>query len=174
VCGWIVDLRRDTGGSMWPMFQAIRAIVGEPPFGSFVDSSGARTAWAYPTSGEGSESGTVTPLSHPHGSIAVLTSRLTAGAAEAIVVSFRGRAETRSFGEPTWGTPTGSSFYSLADGALLQLTTAFDADRMGVEYRSRIRPDEALPVDWARLGTPDDPMIVAAGTWLRAQEGCKK
>jgi hypothetical protein len=57
---------------------------------------------------------------------------------------------------------------------LLQLTTAFDADRMGVEYRSRIRPDEALPVDWARLGTPDDPMIVAAGTWLRAQEGCRK
>jgi C-terminal processing protease CtpA/Prc len=174
VCGWIVDLRRDTGGTMRPMFQAIRAIVGEPPFGSFVDSSGARTAWAYPTAGDGSEPGTATPLSHPHGPIAVLTSRLTAGAAEAIVVSFRGRSETRSFGEPTWGTPTSSYFYSLADGALLQLTSAFDADRMGVEYRSRIAPDEVMPVDWARLGTPDDPMIVAAGTWLRAQDGCKK
>jgi carboxyl-terminal processing protease len=173
VCGWIVDLRRDTGGSLWPMFQAIRAIVGEPPFGSFVDSSGTRTAWAYPTAGDGSEPGTVTPLSHPHGPVAVLTSRLTAGAAEALVVSFRGRAETRSFGEPTWGTPTTSSFYSLADGALLQLTAAFDADRMGVEYRSRIAPDEAMPVDWARLGAPDDPMIVAAGTWIRAQEGCR-
>jgi carboxyl-terminal processing protease len=174
VCGWIVDLRRDTGGTMWPMFQAIRAIVGEPPFGSFIDSSGARTAWTYPTAGDGSESGTVTALSHPHGPIAVLTSRLTAGAAEAIVVSFRGRPDTRSFGEPTWGTPTSSYFYSLADGALLQLTAAFDADRMGVEYRSRIAPDEAMPVDWARLGMPDDPMIVAAGTWIRAQEGCKK
>jgi carboxyl-terminal processing protease len=174
VCGWIVDLRRDTGGSMWAMFQAIRAIVGEPPFGSFVDSSGARTAWVYPTEGEGSASGPVTPISHPHGPIAVLTSRLTAGAAEAIVVSFRGRAETRSFGEPTWGTPTSSSVSSLADGAMLQLTAAFDADRMGVEHRSRIQPDEAMPVDWAHLGTPDDPMIVAAGTWIRAQEGCKK
>jgi carboxyl-terminal processing protease len=174
VCGWIVDLRRDTGGSMWPMFQAIRAIVGEPPFGSFVDSSGARTVWAYPTAGDGSDSGPVTTLSHPHGPIAVLTSRLTAGAAEALVVSFRGRPETRSFGEPTWGTPTSSSFSSLADGAMLQLTAAFDADRMGVEYRSRIRPDEAMPVDWARLGTPDDPTIIAAGTWIRAQAGCRK
>jgi len=34
VCGWIVDLRRNTGGAMWPMFQAIRAIVGEPPTGA--------------------------------------------------------------------------------------------------------------------------------------------
>jgi C-terminal processing protease CtpA/Prc len=174
VCGWIVDLRRNTGGAMWPMFQAIRAIVGEPPFGSFVDSSGARTAWVYPTAGDGSASGTVTALSHPHGPMAVLTSRLTAGAAEAIVISFRGRPETRSFGEPTWGTPTSSHFYSLADGALLQLTAAFAADRMGVEYRSRIAPDEAMPVDWARLGTAADPMIVAAGTWIRAQEACRR
>ena len=174
VCGWIVDLRRDTGGALWPVFQAIRAIVGEPPFGSFVDSSGARTAWAYPTVGDGSASGAVTPLSHPHGPMAILTSRLTAGAAEALVVSFRGRPETRSFGEPTWGTPASSNSYPLADGALLELTAAFDADRMDVEYRSRIAPDEALPVDWARLGTPDDPMIVAAGTWIRAQEGCQK
>jgi hypothetical protein len=57
---------------------------------------------------------------------------------------------------------------------MLQLTAAFDADRMGVEYRSRIRPDEAMPVDWARLGTPDDPTIIAAGTWIRAQAGCRK
>ena len=174
VCGWIVDLRRDTGGEMWPMFQAMRAIVGEPPFGSFVDSSGTRTAWAYPTSGDGSAPGAVTPLSHPHGPVAVLTSRLTAGAAEAVVVAFLGRPETRSFGEPTWGTPTTSRFDTLADGAMLQLTEAFDADRAGVEHRSRIAPDEAMPVDWARLGSPDDPVIITAGTWLRAQPGCQK
>jgi carboxyl-terminal processing protease len=174
VCGWIVDLRRDTGGEMWPMFQAIRAIVGEPPFGSFVDSSGARTAWAYPSSGDGSAPGAVTPLSHPQGPVAVLTSRLTAGAAEAVVVAFLGRSETRSFGEPTWGTPTTSRFDTLADGAMLQLTEAFDADRAGVEHRSRIAPDETMPVDWARLGSPDDPMIITAGTWIRAQRGCGK
>lgn len=103
-----------------------------------------------------------------------MTSRLTAGAAEAVVVAFLGRSETRSFGEPTWGTPTTSRFDTLADGAMLQLTEAFDADRTGVEHRSRIAPDEAMPVDWARLGSPDDPMIIAAGTWLRAQPGCRK
>ena len=152
VCGWIVDLRRNTGGSMWPMFQALRAIIGEAPIGSFVDGSGTRTPWAYPQDADGA----APPLSHPRGPVAVLTSRLTAGAAEAIVVAFRGRPDTRSFGEPTWGTPTMSQSYALVDGAMLQMTEAFDADRTGFEYHTRIAPDVAMPIDWARLGAPDD------------------
>ena len=170
VCGWIVDLRRNTGGAMWPMFQALRAIIGESPAGSFVDESGAHAPWVYPQDADGP----VTPLSHPQGPIAVLTSRLTAGAAEAIVVAFHGRAETRTFGEATWGTPTSTQSYALVDGAMLQLTEAFDADRTGFEYHSRIAPDQPMPIDWARLGAPDDPMVVAAGTWLRTQAGCRK
>jgi C-terminal processing protease CtpA/Prc len=170
VCGWIVDLRRNTGGAMWPMLQALRPIIGEAPIGSFVDGAGAKTPWAYPQDADGAPA----PLAHPNSPVAVLTSRLTAGAAEAVVVAFRGRLATRSFGEPTWGTPTSTETYSLVDGATLVLTSAFDADRTGFEYHSRIAPDEAMPIDWARIGAPDDPIVVAAGTWLRAQTACKK
>jgi carboxyl-terminal processing protease len=167
LCGWIVDLRAATGGSLEPMLQALGAIIGPPPIGSSVDASGARTPWSYPA---GSPS--ATPLAHPQGPVAVLTSRLTASAAEGLVVAFRGRVGARSFGEPTWGTPTTSLAYALADGAQLQLTQAFDADRSGQTYKGPIAPDEPVPVDWARLGTPEDPVIVAAGTWLRTQ--CRK
>jgi len=169
VCGWIVDLRADTGGSMWPMLQAIRAIVGEAPIGFSIDAGGARTPWAYPTDAAG-----VKPLAHPQGPVAVLTSRLTAGAAEGVLVALRGRPEVRTFGEPTWGTPTTTESFALADGAILQLTESFDADRAGVEYQTRIPPDQAMPIDWARLGAPDDAIVVAAGTWLRSQPACAK
>jgi C-terminal processing protease CtpA/Prc len=170
VCGWIVDLRRNTGGGMWPMFQSVRAILGEGTLGSFVDAGGVKTAWTYPQDTDGA----VTPLAHPMGPVAVLTSRLTAGAAEAVAIAFRGRLWTRSFGEPTWGTPTLTENYPLVDGGMLQLTTAFDADRTGTEYKSRVAPDEPMPIEWTHLGAPDDPMIIAAGTWLRSQAACKK
>jgi hypothetical protein len=48
------------------------------------------------------------------------------------------------------------------------------ADRSGFVYNGRIPPDEPMAIDWARLGTPVDPMILAAGTWLRGQAACKK
>lgn len=167
VCGWIVDLRANTGGSMWPMLQALRAIVGEAPIGSSVDATGARTPWAYPSPATG-----IKPLANPQGPIAVLTSRLTAGAAEGVLVALRGRPEVRTFGEPTWGTPTTTQSFALADGAILQLTQSFDADRSGLEYQTRIPPDQPMPIDWAHLATADDPVIIAAGTWIRSQPGC--
>jgi C-terminal processing protease CtpA/Prc len=168
VCGWIVDLRANTGGSMWSMLQSIRAIVGEAPIGFSVDGGGTRTPWAYPAA-----AGAVKPVANPRGPIAVLTSRLTAGAAEGVLAAFRSRPEVRTFGEPTWGTPTTIQSFALADGAILQLTQAFDADRSGLEYQTRIPPDQPMAVDWSRLGTPEDPIVVAAGTWLRSQPGCK-
>ena len=148
VCGSIVDLRRNTGGAMWPMFQALRAIIGEAPAGSFVDASGVHTPWVYPRDA----AGPVTPLSHPQGPVAVLTSRLTAGAAEAVAIAFRGRPQTRTFGEATWGTPTTTQSYALVDGATLELTQAFDADRTGYRIPLRIAPDEPMPIDLARIG----------------------
>ena len=169
VCGWIVDLRANTGGSMWPMMQAVRAIVGEAPIGFSIDAAGTRTPWAYPSTAAG-----LKPLANPQGPIAVLTSRLTAGAAEGVLVALRGRPEVRTFGEPTWGTPTTAQSFALADGAILQLTQSFDADRSGFEYQTRIPPDQPMPIDWAHLATADDPVIVAAGTWIRAQPGCAK
>lgn len=164
VCGWIVDLRATTGGNLAPMLQALRAILGDPPIGSAVASDGTRTPWAYPAG-----TAAPAPLAHPDAPVALLTSRLTAGAAEGLVVAFRGRARLRTFGEPTWGTPTATDAIALADGAQLQLTTTFDADRTGQTYQGPIAPDEAVPVDWARLGTPADPVIAASAIWLRAQ-----
>jgi C-terminal processing protease CtpA/Prc len=174
ICGWIVDLRFNNGGSLWAILQPLRPILGEGPFGSFVGPDGQSRAWAYPTTGPFAVPAPEHPLQHPDPAVAVLTSRLTTGSGEVASIAFRGRPATRVFGEPTWGAPTDNTSYRLPDGALLDLATSKAADRTGHVYEGRVPPDEVVATDWARLTAPDDPGLVAAGTWLRAQPACRK
>ncbi|MDQ2717178.1 MAG: S41 family peptidase [Chloroflexota bacterium] len=179
-CGWIVDLRINDGGNMWPMLAGVGPILGEGVVGSFVIPGGAKTPWGY-SHGQAQLAGSTiigTPnayyLKHLLPPVAVLTASNTASSGEAIVVAFRGRPQTRSFGEPTHGIPTANAPFTLRDGATLNLTTALDADRTGHTYDSAIAPDQASPVvDPSKIGTPGDPGLRAATTWLHDQEGCQ-
>jgi C-terminal processing protease CtpA/Prc len=174
VCGWIVDLRFNNGGSLWAMLQALRPILGEGTLGFFVRPDGRRTPWEYPTTGPLALPAAEHPLQRPDPIVAVLTSRLTSSAGEAAAIAFRGRPSTRVFGEPTWGIPAGNDTFALPDGAILELATMRAADRTGRILDGPLPPDEAVPIDWSRLTAADDPVIVAAGTWIRAQPPCKK
>jgi hypothetical protein len=62
----------------------------------------------------------------------------------------------------------------LPDKATLDLSTALAADRTGQTYDGPIAPDELTAVDWGRIGTSEDPTVIAAGTWLRQQPACAK
>src|SRR4029077_17172383 len=39
---FVVDLRGNTGGNMWPMIAGLRAILGEPPYGYWEMPTGAK------------------------------------------------------------------------------------------------------------------------------------
>ncbi|MGH2588694.1 MAG: S41 family peptidase [Dehalococcoidia bacterium] len=178
-CGWVVDLRRNTGGNMWPMLAGIGPVLGEGEAGAFVDGKSERYVWAY-RGGQallagrtmaGTTERTYTLL-RPEPPVAVLTSGITASSGEAIVVAFRGRPATRSFGEPTTGVPTGNAFRPLPDGAVINVTGVLDADRSGQTYDDRIPPDEVVPIDWTAFATESDPVLRAATAWLLAQPVC--
>jgi C-terminal processing protease CtpA/Prc len=47
VVGWIVDLRGNSGGNMWPMVAGIGPILGEGIIGHFVNSRDLWVAWEY-------------------------------------------------------------------------------------------------------------------------------
>jgi C-terminal processing protease CtpA/Prc len=171
ICGWIVDLRRNNGGGLAPALQALRPILGEGTLGSFVDQNGAKTPWEYPADASTGNTPPA-PLGRPGSPVAVLVSRLTANAGEAVAVAFRGRPLTRLFGEPTWGAASSRTTITLVDGATIDVTTALIADRSGRVYDGRLTPDEPLAVDWARANTPEDPMILTAAAWIKTQAGC--
>jgi C-terminal processing protease CtpA/Prc len=171
ICGWIVDLRRNNGGELRPVLQALRPILGEGTLGSFVGQNGVKTPWEYPVDASAGNAPPA-PLARPGTPAAVLISRLTANAGEAVGVAFRGRPLTRFFGEPTWGAASSRSTITLVDGATVEVTTALIADRSGRVYDGRLTPDDPMAVDWARANTPEDPTILAAAAWVKTQAGC--
>ncbi len=175
-CGWIVDLRQDTGGNMWPMLAGIGPILGEGHVGAFVYPDGRQQLWYY-ANGQALldeklmfavsvESSHQLAQSMPP--VAVLTGHDTASSGEAVVVAFRGRPRTRSFGEETAGRSTSNQGFELSDGAILVLTVATFADRAGQTYGSKIVPDQIVE----RGIQSDDYVIKAAIEWLLKQPAC--
>ncbi|MET8327771.1 S41 family peptidase [Streptomyces sp. NPDC005181] len=174
-CGWIVDLRGDEGGAIWPMLDAIAPLLGDGKLGAFVDADGKREDWVLrrgrlflggqvlPKDLPGGKEGGGIPdyvthnayvLHRPHPPVAVLTGPDTASAGEATLVAFRGRAQTRSFGLPTAGLASGNASYPLSDGAELGLTESADVDRTGRRYgNSPIAPDVSVTSTAVRPAT---------------------
>lgn len=161
ICGWVVDLRRNVGGNMWPMLHAVRPILGE---GNPFTYRYGKGPWSQEP---------VYLLKQPNPAIAVLTSRLTVSSGELLAVAFRGPPTTRTFGEATSGLSTSNMNYPLVDGAMLVVTTSRAADRTGRVYDGPIQPDQPVAIDWPRLGSDDDPVIRVASSWLQEQARCR-
>ena len=174
-CGWVVDLRENTGGNMWPMLAGVGPILGEGHAGAFVDPEGEVMWWSY-VDGKALLDDTVMvevdgpayELQESSPPVAVLTSDYTASSGEAIVVAFRGRSNTRSFGSGTAGVSTANHGYELSDGAMILLTVSAFADRTGQTYGGVITPDELV----SRLGSGSDSVLRAAVHWLSNQPAC--
>ena len=176
--GWIVDLRGNTGGNMWPMLTGIGPILGDGPAGSFVAADGNVT-WFYQDGKTGTrnpggvetvsltldeEPALRTPSPAP---VAVLVDSSTASSAEAITIAFHGRPDTRFFGTHTAGKSTAVQPFKLDDGAELYLTTAIDADRSGKSYPDGFTPDQVVSVSGSSMPQEsNDVVIQAAQAWL--------
>jgi carboxyl-terminal processing protease len=178
--GWIVDLRGNTGGNMWPMMTGIGPILGDGAVGSFVAADGNMT-WFYQDGRTGTrnpagletvsltldeEPSLQSPSKAP---VAILVDSSTASSAEAITIAFHGRPDTRSFGTRTAGKSTAVQPFKLDDGAEIFLTTAIDADRTGKPFPNGFTPDQVVPTSGINIPqASNDAVIVAAQTWLVA------
>lgn len=172
-CRWVVDLRGNTGGNMWPMVAGVGPILGEGTVGHFVDPDSVRRPWVYGDGEARIDDDVITAspgyeLEEPDPFVAVLTDSLTASSGEAVAVTFRGRDGARSFGTGTWGVSTANAAFPLRDGAVIFLTVSTMADRLGTVYGGSLSPDEL--VEGSRTGDPEtDAALDAALGWLGAQ-----
>jgi C-terminal processing protease CtpA/Prc len=161
---WVIDLRENTGGNMWPMLEGISPLLGEGNLGYFVSKSN-RTPWnqiLQPSTLQAQH------LEHlPNSPVAVLLGPRTMSSGEAVALAFVGRRETRSFGHKTRGLSTANSPFRLSDGAQLHITTAVFADRSGRIYGGSIEPDEVISAS----GVGDN-VLAAATAWLGSLAQC--
>jgi carboxyl-terminal processing protease len=178
--GWIVDLRGNVGGNVWPMLAGIGPLLGEGDdlhesftvdghsFSRYRDGVAAEVGdgkeFAYP----GVEGTPYKMAGTP--SVAVLIDHRTGSSGEAIAIAFRGRSNTRFFGEHSAGVSTVNETFALPDGASLWLTIGVQADRTGKQYPDGLGPDEEIRVANTILPDDQDPALQAALKWLsRAQ-----
>ncbi|WP_130620728.1 S41 family peptidase [Dyella amyloliquefaciens] len=160
--GWILDLRNDEGGNMWPMLAALRPFLGDAPLGYFKGRDGLSTSWKAQLDQLHPMASSVNLSAAP---LAVLTGPHTASAGEAVIIALKGRPHTRFFGLPTAGVPTGNRAFKLPDGAEIALATTVELDRAQMEYDGPIAPDVAVAPD-AAIHADSDGALLAAKLWL--------
>lgn len=165
--GWIVDLRSNGGGNMWPMIAGLGPILGEGPLGYFIGPTGTETLWEYRNGASISGGFPITTVSPPYAlrrqqpRVAVLSDVGIASSGEATFIAFRQRPNTRSFGQPTCGLSTANSTSTLSDGATFTITTSVMADRAKTRFGEPVPPDEIITdqaqaiqraIEWLQTG----------------------
>lgn len=147
VNGWVVDLRDNSGGTMWPMLAGLFPLLGEVSPGAFVDREGKVFPWKIRGARECDLS---------QAPVAVLIGPRTASSGEMTAIAFIDRPNTRIFGQASAGLATGNSPIPLPDGARVVLTTTRVQDRSG-HVLEQVKPDETADGEGA---------VEAATRWL--------
>jgi carboxyl-terminal processing protease len=171
--GWIIDLRDNDGGNMFPMLAGLAPLFDQTRLGYLVDGDGKRDAWGIGPDGPAPRDPEYVAVARPvhlnATPIAVLYGPRTGSSGEIVILSFVHNADTRSFGQPSYGLTTGNGIFPLPDGSELRLASTHMADRTGLTYSGPVRPD--VIVDSQATSPGRDPVIDAALTWLRSAAG---
>ena len=164
VCRFILDLRQNGGGNMYPMLSALSPLLDDGVLGKFEYADGHMTYWGL-KGGQAIETADPIPpaVVKREGSlpIAVVLGPRTGSSGEFTAMSFKGRANTRFFGAPTAGYVTANDPMELSDGAMITMTDGWGIDRTGKKYLDVVEPDE--PTAYG------GPTMDAATEWLLRQ-----
>jgi hypothetical protein len=173
--GWIIDLRGNAGESMWPMLAGIGPVLGESARVGESFATQSHFAWSYrngtasENGGKAKSSGSVQGAPYKLAEtprVAVLIDGTTGFGGEGVAIAFRGRANSRFFGEHTAGFSSITETTLLADGASLTLVTGVQADRTGKLYFDGLDPDELVPAATKLLPDDRDEVLQQALWWL--------
>jgi len=173
-CGWIVDLRQDSGGNVYPMIAAASPLLTQGRLVSFIHRDGKKSWIALEGSSVVYQTTTSTShrmvsVSAPSSSImnrpvAVLQGPYTGSSGEALLLAFTGQKNVRTFGQTTAGLASGNVAKTMPDGATITLTSSWDSDRDG----TTTYPHGIPPTVETSAGADT---VTTATTWLRDQ--CK-
>jgi hypothetical protein len=136
ITGWIVDLRQNLGGSMFPMIAGLSPFLGFDTLGYFVNSK--ETSPWFNSKDRKNE---LYILKNKDSKIAVLIGPHTASSGESTAISFIGKNNTKLFGQHSAGLTTSNLTIQLRDGSQLALATDVEADRNKKIYKKGIDPD---------------------------------
>lgn len=167
---WIIDLRYNGGGNMFPMVEGLTSIIGDGPAGGTKGVTEEESSvWKIEEGDFYYDEQNVAidnkcPLEELP-KIAVLTSSYTASSGEALAVILKGRPDTRFFGNNSYGMITATDYHPIDDNTVMSISVSYYKDRSGKVYTTNVDVDEEIRfIPDASL--PNDLAVAAAKNWL--------
>lgn len=147
--GWIIDLRINTGGNIYPMLLALYDFLGNNPVFGVMNNNKDLVSMTKMDKGKYIEGDTITSYIIPNGKkltktkVAIIIGNATASSGEITALAFKGRKNTIYIGKETMGMTTTNEKRDLPHGAFMALTIGYDSDRYGKFYQ-KIIPDTVI------------------------------
>jgi hypothetical protein len=169
---WIIDLRYNGGGNMNPMMSGIAPILGNGFVGYLSNREKDTLAkWSI-------RNGNFfwddymdiqmdnKPALDPLNKVAVLISRYTISSGEFVANAFKGRKNTRFFGETTGGLTTNTNWVVIGKELIMSISSGVYCDKKGNMYSKNIPEDQPVEFD-AENALEKDKGVQAAISWLQ-------
>lgn len=139
--GWIIDLRENFGGMLYPMYAAVAPFLDEANVVGIKDNEGKIEYFNYRNDKfyEGKKASQYfiikeKPPKKIKKPVTILVSKKTGSSAEFITAAFVGQKRAMIIGENTQGLTSGNQEYKLSDGAFIALSIGNTINREGKEY----------------------------------------
>lgn len=147
--GWIIDLRLNTGGNMYPILLGLKDFLGNNiVFGGFKNANNENTGtWEIKDNrliidGNILQNKTALKYQIPENiPIVILSSFYTASAGEMTTIAFKGRDKAFIVGEPTANYTTAVQGFEINNFSGINLSTDYVFDRNSNIYKSFVNPD---------------------------------
>ncbi len=175
--GWILDLRINIGGNMYPMIAGISDLIGnDGRLGGFVTSNNQSDGeWFLKKGNIYVDTNQVLnrrKLKKPIKKqipIAVLISNYTASSGEMTAITLIGRKNTKLFGEESAGYTTTNEGFRLDEKSGVNVAVGYVKDRRGEIYIDNIQPDFVVTGGDNFEDLKSDKKIMKAHKWLKKQ-----
>lgn len=169
---WIIDLRYNGGGNMNPMMSGIAPILGNGFVGYLSNNEKDTLAkWTIRNSNFFWDDYMDIqmdnkPALDPLNKVAVLISRYTISSGEFVATAFKGRKNTRFFGEATGGLTTSTNWVIIDSELIMSISAGIYCDRNGNMYSKNIPEDQEVDFETDK-GLESDVGVRAAISWLQ-------
>ena len=168
---WIVDLRYNGGGNMHPMAEGLALIIGEGMVGGSQGLTPEESStWTVKDNNfyyddfsiEYKEACNLDVAPK----VAVLTSLYTVSSGEALAVIFKGRPQTKFFGEKTLGLITVTDWHIIDEITAMTISVSYYKDRNEQVYDEYVDVDVEVPFEEEPL-SENDSCVRQAIDWLK-------
>lgn len=173
--GFIIDLRLNGGGNLYPMLSGLNLLLGDNLLGYETDINDSITRkWEVKNSNFILSNFQTTEIKTRQNKrlqkiqVIILLGAATRSSGSMTGIAFKGRPNTYFIGEPTAkGYTTSNGYFQFASNLILNFATNFVADRNKIIYKESVKPDLEIYYGDNFDNLEKDKKIIETLKWLK-------